>query len=457
MTIASHANLRIIRFMRFWFVFSLFFPTLCFASSQPEIENFTLDNGLQVIVIEDHRIPAISHNLLFRFGAADDPQGKSGLAHYMEHMLFQGTKTVKPNEYSHRIAAKGGRTNAFTSADYTGYWVNITKDELPLVMELEADRWQYLSPTPDDFEREKQVILEERRMRVDNNPMALFREQFNATLFLHYPYRIPIIGWADEMKRLSRQDVLDYYTNYHHPGNAVLVIAGDIETEEVKKLATRYYGSIPARGESVPPRVAEPPHLAPRRIEMHHAQVKQASWRRSFMTPSYGWNAEKNKQHFIALMIADYLLGGSRTARLYQTLVEEQQLAQHVNSSFNPFTRGPGSFTFSATPTDETNLPEIERLIAEELRKLRQHPPREEELQRAKTQLIAGNIYLQDGLQPLARVIGLLSILDLPLDYYFNWEEQVQAVTAQQVSDSLSLLDEKASVTGTLLPEPMID
>ncbi len=427
-------------------------PLFLFAA-KPSVHEFTLENGLRVIVIEDSRIPAVSHNLLMKFGAVNDPVGQSGLAHYMEHMLFQGTKKHAPNDYSKLIAAKGGQTNAFTTADYTGYWVNIASENLPLVMELEADRWEHLQTTQAEFEKEKKVILEERRMRVDNNPSALFAEQLNAALYLHHPYGTPIIGWENEMEQLNQQVVMDYYARYHNPQNAVLVLAGDVTESQARNLVNTYYADIKPRGLQVQPTVIEPPQLAPRRLEMQHERVKRAEWSKAYVTPSYGWKRAENEAHFIPLMIADYLLGGSKTSRLYQLLVEQKQLAESVGTSFNPFRKGPGEFELSVVPKDAAQLPEIERLIAAEFAVLKATPPKEADLQRAKTQLLASNIYLRDGLQSLAQVMGHLAMIDVPVDYYFDWEAKIEAITAQQVSDSLSLLDENYSVTGVLLPK----
>ncbi len=422
---------------------------------QPDIHEYELKNGLRVIVIEDDRIPAISHNLLFKFGAADDPRGKSGLAHYMEHMLFQGTAKYKPNEYSKLIAAKGGKTNAFTTADYTGYWVNIAKEHLPLVMELEADRWENLQSSDEEFAKERQVILEERRSRVENNPDALFSEQLNAALYLHHPYGIPIIGWKSEMESLSKAAVMDYYQRYHHPDNAVLVLSGDITLAQAKELTAKYYDGVKPRGESLPARNVEPPQLAPRQLTMQHERVKQPEWRKLCVMPSFGWQREEYQQHFIALMIADYLLGGGKTSRLYQLLVEEKRLAQSVGTDYNPFRKGPGKFSIYAEPVKADNLTEIKKIIAAEITKLHKTPPSSAELKRAKTQLTASNIYLLDGLQSLARVMGHLAMIDLPLDYYAKWESEIAKVTAAQVSDSLKLLNENQCAEGTLLPKEL--
>ena len=472
------------RLMRFFFSCLLVFLSSYFpaVAAAPNITEFRLKNGMEVVLIEDKHIPAISHNLLFRIGAADDPRGQSGLAHYLEHMLFQGTKNYKPNEYSHLIANQGGQTNAFTSADYTGYWVNIAKDKLPLVLKLEADRLQYLSPPQADFDKEKKVILEERRMRVDNNPAGLFSEQMNALLFYHHPYGTPIIGWANEMEVLNRDTVMQYYRDYYHPANAVLVLAGDIDPAKIRPQLEKFYGAIPARKSKPAPRLQEPPQLGARRFTMRHAQVNQPEWMRSYVSPSYNWNLYENLPTerealvpaqagseaaravgeseargkvppLIAFMLAEQILGGSKTSRLYRRLVEEEKLATSASASFNPFVLGAGEFSIGVTPIAEKDLPEIEKIVEEELQKLHTTPPSDEELARAKTLLIASNVYLQDGLQSLAQVMGHLKMIGLPLTYYSEWESQIKPITAQQVSAALSLLDENYSVTGALLPE----
>jgi zinc protease len=422
------------------------------AVALPKITEFTLKNGMDVVMIEDHHIPAISHNLLFRVGAADDPRGKSGLAHYLEHMLFQGTKRYQPNEYSHQIANKGGQHNAFTSADYTGYWVNIAKENLPLVMELEADRLSHLNPTQANFDREKQVILEERRMRVDNNPEALFDEQMNALLYYHHPYGTPIIGWQKEMEALDRPTVMQYYREYYHPANAVLVLAGDFNPATLRKQVEQYYGGITAGTQHPAPRLEEPPQLGMRRFTMHHAQVQQAQWQRSYLTPSYHWQ-DKNTAHLIPLMIAEHLLGGSKTSRLYRRLVEQDKVATAVSVSFNPFTLSMGQFDVYATPISAKAIPAIEKAVKEELAALQKTPPSEEEMARARTSFIASGIYARDGLQSLAQIMGHLKMIHLPLDYYFTLDEKVAATTADQVQKSLGLLNPDYSVTGVLLPK----
>ncbi len=420
---------------------------------QPNIYQEKLSNGLDVIIIEDHRIPAVSHNLLFRLGAADDPVGKSGLAHYLEHMLFQGTHKYAANEYSRIVAAKGGRSNAFTNFDYTGYWVNTATDNLAEVMMLEADRFQNLNPTEEDFTKEKQVILEERRTRVENNPNALFAEQIRAILYYHHPYGTPVIGWHKEMAALTRDDVMDYYQQFYHLGNATLVLAGDIKANDAMNMVRKYYGNIAPRNGSTPPRVDEPPQLGARYFTMHHQQVKQPKWQRKLLVPSYGWRFQQNKHYILPLMVAEYLLGGSKASRLYRRLVEQEKLATGVAVSYNAFRNGPGEFSIYVTPINTESIKDIELIISEEIAKLRNTPPDNAEIQRAKAQLIADNVYIRDGLQPLAKVIGHLRMLGLPLDYYFTWEEKIDAITAEDVAASLQLLDMNYSVTGVLLPK----
>jgi zinc protease len=451
LTYKTYAPLARLAFLVSGIAITILFFTNAHAASQPPISDFTLDNGLRVIVIEDQRVPAVSHNLMVKLGAADDPRGKSGLAHYLEHMMFQGTAKLKPNEYSQRIADKGGKSNAFTSADYTGYWVNIAKDQLPLVMELEAERMAGLQPPEKDFEREKQVILEERRMRVDNSPVALFAEQLQAALYLHHPYGTPIIGWPEEMRALNRDDVMEYHRRFYHPSNMLLVLSGDIAVEEARDLVERYYAPIADEGENVPPRVEEPQQLAPRRVTMRHAQIQQAQWNVTYLVPSFGW--KRDDAQILPMMVAEYVLGGSKTSRLYRRLVEREKLASEVYVSHNPYAQGPGEFSIDVTPLKVENIPAIEKAVQEELAMLKTQPPSEDELARAKTQLIASSIYAQDGLQLMAKIVAHLVLNGLPPDYYYEWPELIKKIKGNAVSASLKALDADWSVTGELLPK----
>lgn len=442
-------------------LFCALLSTLPVAASEREnFHEYELNNGMEVVLIRQPENPAISHNILLRLGGADDPRGKSGLAHYLEHMMFQGTTHEAANMYSRKIAAVGGRTNAFTTKDATGYWVNISKANLPLVMALEADRLQHLYPELPDFQREKQVILEERHSRLENRPTALFAEQLAAQLYYHHPYGTPIIGWKKEMEALNREDVLKYYKRFYHPHNMVLVIAGDLDIAETKALIQQYYGPLNSKGEYPSQRTEEPPQRGLRHFTMSHPQAGEPLWQWRFLAPSYGWDrqgeASDNQmlhRQILGLLVAEHLLGGSKSSRLHQRLVEKEELATSVQVAYYPFQRGPAEFNVHVRPKHAADVPKIKAIIEEEFARLASTHPSEKDLKRAKTQLIASNIYLQDGLQPMARVVGLLKILKLPMDFYFDWEENIEAMRAEDVSASMKLLDQNYSVEGLLLPE----
>ena len=244
-----------------------------------QIEEFTLSNGMPVILVPNHRVPAVNHTLWLPVGAADDPRGASGLAHYHEHLMFKGTPKNSEGTYERMVESLGGETNAFTGADYTGFYVTIATEHLEKIMALEADRFQHLAPSANDYAKEREVIIEERRSRIENQPMALIKEQINAALYQHHPYQIPIIGWMHEMQTLSAEDAKQFYDTYYHAGNMVLVVAGDIKRDELKRLAEKYYGTIPAKPDYQRNWVNEPPQRAARQVVLRHPQVKQPQYR----------------------------------------------------------------------------------------------------------------------------------------------------------------------------------
>jgi zinc protease len=310
-------------------------------------EGFTLGNGLEVVVIPNHRVPAVTQMVWYKAGGADEPRGKSGIAHFLEHLMFKGTKEVPPGMFSRIVAQNGGRDNAFTGEDYTAFHQTVASDRLELVMKMEADRMNGLVLSDAVVLPEREVILEERRTRIDNSPAALLNEQVRTALYLHHPYRIPTIGWEQEMEQLSTEDALAWYRTWYHPNNAVLVVAGDVTTPQVRALAEKYYGAIPA--EAVPPRVRvkEPPRVATARLEFRSAQVAQASWTRSFLAPSYTGGESK---HAYALQVLAEIVGGGATSRLHRALVLEQKLALSAGAFYDPSTLDLTTFGFSATP-----------------------------------------------------------------------------------------------------------
>jgi zinc protease len=425
-------------------------PRTAHETVSDDIESFSLRNGMEVVLVHNDRVPAVSHTLWIRAGAADDPMGKSGIAHYLEHLMFKGTKRWSEGQFEKQINERGGALNAFTGADFTGYYVNIAKEHLETVMQLESDRFQRLLPPDNAFARELQVILEERRSRIENSPSALLAEQMRASLFRHHPYRIPIIGWMHEMEGLTAEDAKSFYDRYYHPGMMVLVVAGDITREQLQPLAERYYGSILPRQSSARNWLKEPPQTTARRVSLSHPLVQQERFSRYYVAPSY---VEGETKHALPLEILNYWLGGGRTSLLYRKLVIEQQLATSVSSYYSGLTRGPAVFSISATPAEGVNLEQLEAAIDKVIIDAKDGRITEAGLKRAKTLLKAEAIYARDGLQNVAQIMGYLRMLDMDLSYYTEWDKHVEQVTAEQVrAAAQDVLRPEQSVTGTLIP-----
>ena len=422
-----------------------------FAASSPAITSFTIKNGLEVIVVENHRVPAVNHTIWYRIGASDDPAGKSGLAHYHEHTMFLGTSKYKSGDYSKIIAAHGGSENAFTGHDATAYFINIAREELPLAMEMEADRMRGLTPTDADMAKEKQVIIEERRMRIENSPEALLDEQIHATLFRNHPYHQPTIGWLHEMEGLTKQDVTQFHNKYYHPNNAVLIIGGDVNPQEVRKLAEKYYGDLPKV--AIPARVwnTEPPQNSERRVIMHSSQVSQAQWQRVYATASLGYG---KKDEVLPLFILAQVLGGGKTSKLYHALVTEQKIATHVGVGYNGFAIGAGEFSIEITPERGVSVEAVEKAADEEIAKFMSEGVSDEELKRAKTLLKAETIFMRDGLSATANIIGEIRMLGMNADYFAQWKKMVDGVSKEQVlTAAKDTIKKDQSVTAELLPE----
>jgi zinc protease len=429
---------------------------LCWLASAPAlaaeaaIGSFTLPNGLEVVVVENHRVPAVSHMIWYRVGATDDPPGKSGLAHFHEHVMFLGTAAYKAGEFSALVARKSGQQNAFTGHDATSYYITIAKEHLGLAMALEADRMRGLTPSDVAVDNEKQVILEERRMRIENNPQALLGEQVDAALFRHHPYRLPVIGWMHEMEGLTKADVLAFHRAWYHPNNAIVIISGDVTLDEARKLATQHYG--PLKRATLPERRwnSEPPQLAPRHLSLEHANVKQPVWSRSYATASL---AHGDKAQAMPLMLAAQLLGGGKTSRLYQSLVVEKKLASRASVDYSGFNLGPGRMEIEVVPEAGISMDAIEQAVDAELQQFLAKGAQEAELARAKTLLKAESIYAREGLTSMARIMGWLRILGLGSDYFTLWPELVERVSADEVRTAAkAAFNPNQSVTAVLLP-----
>ena len=421
------------------------------AAQRFNAESFTLGNGLQVIVLPNHRVPAVTQMVWYKTGAADDPRGKSGIAHFLEHLMFKGTHANPGAAFSALIAQNGGRDNAFTTEDYTVFHETVAKDRLDLAMRLEADRMTGLVLDDAAVLPERDVILEERRMRIDNDPSALLREQLIAGLYLNASYHNPTIGWEHEMRGLGTADALAFYRDWYAPNNAILIVAGDVETAEVRVLAQRHFGPLAAR--SVPPRLRleEPPHYAAIRLEMKSPRAAQPSWRRFYLAPSYRAGAT---QHVYALQILAEILAGSADSRLHKALVLDKKLALSVGAGYSPSALGLAEFGVYATPKPGVAIADIEAAVEAELHRLLEHGVEAEEVAQAARRMQASAIYSQDSLSGPANIVGTALAIGRSLDEVAAWPDKLGAVTPAEVAAAArAVLVERNSATGILLPE----
>jgi zinc protease len=415
-------------------------------------ETFTLDNGMQVVVVTNRRAPVVSHHVWYKVGSADSPLGKSGLAHFLEHLMFKGTKTLAPGEFSRIVARNGGNENAFTGPDYTGYFQTIAKDRLELVMRMEADRMANLVLDDEEVRRERSVVLEERSQRTDNDPGARLAEQLNATQYYHHPYRLPVIGWRHEMETYDREDALDFYRTWYAPNNAVLIVAGDIDAAELRPLAEKYYGVIPARPVPERVRVQEPPQEALREVVLSDPRVQQPYWLRSYLAPSFSAGAT---DHAYPLEVLSEILGGTSTSRLYRSLVIEQKLASSAGAYYRGTAFDLTTFRVYATPRPGVSLDQLEAAVNAELQRLEAAPITDKEVARATQRLVAEATYAQDSLSSAVRSFGAALATKRTVEDVEAWPERIGAVTAAQVNAAAAyVFRPEQSVSGRLVPAP---
>jgi zinc protease len=415
------------------------------------VTSFSLDNGLNVVVIEDHRAPVVVQMIWYRVGAADEPPGHSGIAHFLEHLMFKGTDTVGPNQFSAIVEAQGGDDNAFTSWDYTAYFQRVAADRLPLVMKMEADRMRNLRLLPEDVLTEREVILEERAQRTDSNPGALLSEQMRAAQFQNHPYGLPVIGWRHEMEQLSREDALAYYERFYAPNNATLVIAGDVDPATVKALAEDHYGPLqPSDGIAPRQRPQEPPQLAERRITLADERVSEPYIFRTYLAPE---RDPGNQTEAAALTVLAELLGGSgQTSVLPRALQFDSQTAVYSAAFYDGSSIDDATFGLIVVPAPGVSLAtaeaEMDRVIAEFL----QTGPDPAALDRIRTQVRAGDIYARDDVNALARRYGEGLSIGLTLDDIESWDETLAAVTeADIMAAAEKVFDRRNAVTGWLI------
>ena len=414
-------------------------------------ETFTLENGMEVVVVPNHRAPVVVHMVWYRVGAADDPVGKSGIAHFLEHLMFKGTPSYPDGEFSRLVARHGGNENAFTSQDYTGYYQKVAKERLGLVMALEADRMTNLVLRDEVVLPERDVIIEERRSRVDNEPGALLGEQIAAAQYLAHPYGVPIIGWEHEMRALTTEDALAFYRRHYAPSNAVLVVSGDITMAELKPLAEKHYGVIPAQDIAPRLRPQEPPQRAARRVVLRDGRVSQPSLSRSYIAPSLTAGAT---EHAYPLQVLAEVLGGGATSRLYRALVVERKLAASAGAWYDDVSLDLTRFVVYATPSPGVEITELEAAIDEEIARLLDDGVGADEIARIKQRLIAETTYARDSLYAAARVFGAARTSGVSVAEIEAWPDRIEAVTVEQITQAArAVLRPEGSVTGVLLPE----
>ncbi len=415
----------------------------------PNATTFALANGLEVVVIPDHRAPVATHMVWYKVGSADDPAGKSGIAHFLEHLMFKQTTKHPPGEFRSKVAEVGGNENAFTTYDVTAYHQTVAKEHLGLMMEFEADRMANLVIDEAAIATEREVIIEERRSRIDNEPGSQLGEALNAAFYQNSHNGIPIIGWAPEMATLGRTDALALYDRYYTPNNAVLVVAGDVTEDEVRKLAEATYGKLPRRAEP-PPRVRprEPEPLAARTVTLADPRVTLPSVRRSYLAPSYRTATPGEAE---ALDILADILGGGTTSRVYRTLVVEKAIAASAGTGYGGGGLSDGSFSFGASPRGEATLDallvEWDAVVAD----LLANGVTDDELGDSKRRTVANAIYAQDSAASLARAFGDAVATGGTLADIRDWPERVEAVTKEQVmAAARKYLKIERSVTGYL-------
>jgi zinc protease len=422
-----------------------------------DVTTFTLDNGLEAVVIEDHRAPVAVHMVWYRVGAADEPPGKSGIAHFLEHLMFKGTDTVAPGAFSEIVKANGGSDNAFTSQDYTAYFQRIAADRVGLMMQMEADRMRNLNMTEEDVRTERQVILEERSQRTDSDPGALFREQVQAAQFLNHPYGIPVVGWRHEMETLSRSDALEFYQRYYAPNNAVLIVAGDVDPDEIRALAEQTYGAL-APTPDLPPRQRpqEPPQLAERRLELRDARIAQPYLFRSYLAPP---RQSGNQAEAAALSVLAEVLGGNQsTAVLARTLQIEATTAIQTSAFYDSVSLDPSTFGLAVAPADGVTLQEAEAALDQTLAEFLEQGIDDDQFARIKTRMRAAEIYDRDSTRSQVQRYGAALTSGLTVEDVKEWPQILQAVTEDDVINAArKLFDRKRAVTGYLLPPETLE
>lgn len=416
------------------------------------VTDVTLDNGLRVIVKEDRRSPIAVSQLWYKAGSMDEHNGATGVAHVLEHMMFQGTEKVPAGQFSKRIAAAGGRENAFTNRDVTVYFQQLQKDRLPLALELEADRMANLQLKDDSFAKEIQVVMEERRLRTEDDPHAVVYEQLLSVAFQTHPYRRPVIGWMDDLQNMRAQDARDWYQRWYAPNNATLVVAGDVDPQAVIALAKKEFGPLPPKALPLRKPQNEPEQRGEKRITVK-APAKQPYLLMAYRAPDLR-DPDKDVMPW-AMQVLAGVLSGNDSARLNKRLVKERRIAVDVGAGYDGISRGPSLFLLNGTPSQGRSAAELERALKAEIRRIQRHGVSAAELNRVKAQVVAGDVYQRDSVFYQAMQLGELATLGLPLDLLEKRVDKLKAVTAEDVRAAARLLTDDRLSVAVLDPQPV--
>ncbi len=418
-----------------------------------EVTSFSLENGLDVVVLEDHRAPAVVHMMWYRVGSADEPRGVSGIAHYLEHLMFKATDELESGEFSATVARNGGSDNAFTSYDYTAYFQRVASDRLELMMRMEASRMDGLALVEKDIATERDVVIEERNQRTENDPGALFGEQRRAAQFLSHPYGIPIIGWKHEAEALTLKDAVSFYEQHYGPNNAILIVAGDVEPDEVRRLAEQYYGVIPPNPNVKPRnRVTEPPQLAERRLSYADPRIGQAYVVRTYLAPERDAGAQEEAA---ALTLLAELLGGSSTTSFFADKLQfETQVAIYSAAFYSGLSLDDTTFGLVVVPSEGVSLAEAEAAMDQAVADFLEAGVNMEDLERIRMQIRASEIYEQDNLSSLARTYGAGLTSGLTIEDIQAWPQILADVTAEDIMAAAEkIFERRNAVTGWLMTE----
>lgn len=420
-------------------------------AAEEKISNFLLDNGMEVVVIPDRRAPIVTHMVWYKAGSADEPAGKSGIAHFFEHLMFKGTTKHKAGEFGARVAEIGGSENAFTSDDYTAYYQTVPPEALGTMMAYESDRMRNLILTDAVIGPERDVVLEERRSRIETSPDALLSEELRATLYQNHPYRVPVIGWMHEIEKLNRADAIDFYNRYYAPNNAVLIVAGDVDEKTVRALAENTYAKVP-RGPDLPPRVRpqEPEQNTARSVTLSDPRVTVPSYSKSWLVPSYT-TAEPGEAEALDLLAE--ILGGGVRSRIYQAVIVKDGLASSAGASFSGSKLDEATFTVYGAPRGAATLDQVQAAIDAEVASIAKDGVTVQELEAAKNRFLRSMIFARDNQASMANIYGVALTTGGSIEDIREWPDRIKKVTAADVRNAaIKYLGADHAVTAYLRP-----